>query len=152
MSEYGATCAVTPGLNRGVKILSEKIKLGKDFIQALEGQNFSSLARLFANEVRFRALVPPGVCEAANPSDAIAWLKRWFGDADQLQVLDSVVDQVFDRLYIKYRLRTHDDAHGWRVIEQQVYCNVKDGAIDDIWLLCSGFRPEQAAPADTACD
>ena len=142
MYEYGATCTLSPGIRHDGSVMPEPIRLRKEFIHALENRDFSQMAVFFAREVRFRALVPPGICEAGNPAGAISWLQRWFGEADQFQVLAATVEQVFDRLYFRYRLRVHDDANGWRVIEQQAYCNVKAGEIDDIRLLCSGFRPE----------
>ncbi len=124
--------------------------VGQSFLEALAVQDFERLATLFAPHVRFRALLPPRICEEKTAEAATGWLRRWFGDADELQVLQSSADQVFDRLYLHYRLRLHDPENGWRVIEQQAYCDVQDGCIADMWLLCSGFRPDTAIDAQTS--
>jgi hypothetical protein len=97
---------------------------------------------LFQPHVRFRALVPRRLCEGQTPGEATDWLRRWFGNVDEFQVLQSDVNQVFDRLYLNYQLRVHDVINGWRLIEQHVYIDVQDGLILDMWLLCSGFRAE----------
>jgi TusA-related sulfurtransferase len=124
--------------------------LGESVLEALARRDFDQLEALFAPHVRFRALVPPGVREGQTAREATDWLRRWFGEADTLQVLSSAADQIFDRLYLRYRLRLHDATHGWRVIEQQAYCDVRDGRIADMWLLCSGFRPDPEGRVSTA--
>lgn len=122
-------------------ILQEKtIALGERFIAALVAQDFDRLETLFGPQVRFRALLPR-MCEGKTAGEATDWLRRWFGDADELQVLQSTAAPVFDRLYLSYRLRVHDVINGWRVIEQHAYGDVQDDHIAYMWLLCSGFRP-----------
>ena len=116
--------------------------VGASFLESLAAQDFDRLETLFTPHVHFRALVPPGVREGQTAGEATSWLRRWFGDADELQVLRSAADLVFDRLYLCYRLRSHDTANGWRVVEQQAYCDVQHGHIADMWLVCSGFRPD----------
>lgn len=124
--------------------VDEKInRVGQSFLAALAEQDFEQLETLFAPQVRFRALLPPRTCEEHTATAAAGWLQRWFGGADAIQVLQAAADPVFDRLHLHYRLRTHDAANGWRVIEQQAYGEVRDGRIVDLWLLCSGFRLDQ---------
>ena len=124
-------------------ILQERsTAIGKNFIAALMSQDFETLETLFRADLRFRALVPRRLCKGQTAGEATDWLRRWFGDADEFQVLGSDVAQMFDRLYLKYRLRVHDVINGWRVIEQHVYADVQDDHIADLWLLCSGFRPD----------
>lgn len=118
--------------------------LGQSFLEALVIQDFEQIETLFAPQVRFRALLPPRICEESTAEASTGWLRRWFGGADTVQVLKATADLTFDRLYLRYRLRTHDATHGWRVIEQQAYSEVQEGRIVDIWLLCSGFRSDAA--------
>lgn len=117
------------------------VALGQTFLDALAAQDFNRLEELFADELRFRALLPPRTVEEGTAEAATKWLQRWFGQADDLQVTQSTSEMVFDRLYLCYRLRSHDALNGWRVIEQQAYCDIQNGRIVDMWLLCSGFRP-----------
>ena len=117
-------------------------KIGKGFIDSLAAQDFNQVESIFVPQVRFRALVPARLCEGKTASEATDWFRRWFGDADEIQVLQSVANQTFDRLRLNYRLRVHDVINGWRVIEQQAYGSVQESQICDLWLVCSGFRPD----------
>jgi TusA-related sulfurtransferase len=131
-------------------IVNERaIAVGQSFLEALAAQNFGRLEALFAPQVRFRALLPPLTCEEKTAEAATGQLRDWFGEVDTLQVLQSTADQVFDRLHLAYRLRSHDTANGWQVIEQHAYCDVQDDHIADMWLLCSGFRPDPEIRAQT---
>ena len=120
--------------------------LGERFITALSAQAFDQLQAIFEPQTRFRALVPARLCEGSSAGEAVAWLRRWFGDADEIQVLQSSATRVFDRLRMNYRLRVHDVINGWRVIEQQAYSKVQNGHITDLWLVCSGFARSASKP------
>ena len=131
-------------------MLNERaIAVGQSFLESLAAQDFDRLEALFAPQVRFRALLPRRTCEEKTAEAATGQLRDWFGEADTLQVLQSTADQVFDRLHLAYRVRLHDGANGWQVIEQHAYCDVQDGHIADMWLLCSGFRPDPGMRAAT---
>jgi TusA-related sulfurtransferase len=69
------------------------------------------------------------------------WLQKWFGDADELHVLNSSVDQIVDRIHTAYRFRLRNKLD-WQLAEQQAYCTVDQGLIGVMNLLCSGFRPD----------
>jgi hypothetical protein len=55
----------------------------------------------------------------STASEAAAWLRKWFGDVDVLQVLNSKVGMVAERFYLEYRLRVHEK-DGWNVIEHHI--------------------------------
>jgi hypothetical protein len=113
------------------------------YISLLASQDFKDMSVLFQPDLRFRALVPRRLCEGQSAVEGIEWLQRWFGDADDIQVLETTIERVFDRLYLSYRLRVHDVINGWRVIEQHAFAKVENSHINDIWLLCSGFRQDR---------
>jgi hypothetical protein len=130
-------------------LLKEKsTALGEGFITALLAQDFTALETLLQPQVRFRALTPRRVCEAQTADEATAWFRLWFGDLDEIQVQQTASSQVFDRLHLNYRLRVHDVINGWRLIEQHAYAGVQDNHIADMWLICTGFRPD---PTPDAC-
>jgi hypothetical protein len=114
--------------------------VGVGFLQALERQDWEALESCFADDVQFRALVPPGLREGSSAASAAGYLKRWFGDADEIVLVGSEVRTVEDRLSISYRVRAHEDQ--WYVVEQAAYCDVREGRIQRMDLLCSGFHPE----------
>lgn len=74
----------------------------------------------------------------------VAWLRRWFEDADLFDMQGTNVDLVVDRLHITYRIRVREEGL-MKMVEQEAYCVVDDGHIRDMRLLCSGFRSETAA-------
>jgi TusA-related sulfurtransferase len=118
---------------------------GEAFLTAVATRDFGRLEACFHPEVRFRALAPSRLYEAAGAAAATGYLRRWFGDADAFEVQKAEVDELADRLRLGYRLRLHDK-DGWQVIEQHAFCDVRAGRIAALDLLCSGFRPEAAGP------
>jgi TusA-related sulfurtransferase len=117
----------------------EPTSLNEDFLAAIISQDFDHIESLFSPQVCFRALVPSGVREGNTAAEATAWLQHWFGEGQQLQVLQSASDMVFGRLYLSYRLRLSSPVLGRRVIEQHAYCDTQNGYISDMAILCSGF-------------
>jgi hypothetical protein len=117
-------------------------ELGERLIGALAGQDWPALEACFDSRVSFRALIPPGLREGEGKAEAGGYLRTWFGDADELVLPESEVQPIEDRLSIRYRFRAHEDA--WYVVEQQAYCEVQQGKITKMHLLCSGFRPASA--------
>jgi TusA-related sulfurtransferase len=124
--------------------------IGRQWIEAISTRRFQALSNILATDVAFRALVPRGLREAATPDGAIAWIERWFGEADDIRLVETADGTVADREWFAYRLHVHEP-DGWRLVEQQVYATVADGRIQKVDLLCSGFRPAEA-PADAGED
>ena len=113
--------------------------VGQRFLTAFADCDFASVHACFHPKAGSRALIPPGMCEAAEAVGATSHFREWFGGADGFEVLNSEVSTVVDRLRIAYRLRVHD-GDGWQLFEQQAYCDVRDGTIAPMDLLCSGSR------------
>lgn len=126
-----------------------EVPIGEAFLSALTAQDFDRIQAMFAPQVRFRALVPSGLREGSSAVEAAGWLRRWFGGAEELQMLGSASGPAFGRVYVSYRLRLYDPANDWRLIEQHAYCDIKDGCIADMELMCSGFWKETPGSAPT---
>jgi ketosteroid isomerase-like protein len=122
----------------------EELKVGRRFLTALAARDYAGLEACFHADVSFKALVPSGIREGAGPAVTVAWLRRWFEDADLFDIQKMNVDVVVDRLHITYRIRLRKEGL-MQIIEQQAYCSVDDGHIREMKLLCSGFRPETIA-------
>jgi TusA-related sulfurtransferase len=130
-------------------MMSVEEATGEDFVVALSDRDSERLEACFHLEVRMRALVPPGYQELRGSSAVVARLNSWFAQAESIQVLDKKVYRVADRLHIRYRFRelyAHGDSE---IIEQDAYCDLREGQIAAIDLLCSGHRPE---PRDEVAD
>jgi hypothetical protein len=68
-------------------------------------------------------------------------LRLWFEDSDELeQVVAIGTDAFADRRRVGYRFEGHNP-DGAFVVEQQPYYTERDGRIDWMRVVCSGFRP-----------
>ena len=118
----------------------DPITTGQVLVDAIARQAWDELAACLDEAVQFRALIPRGLRTADDRLAASAYFQKWFGDADQLILLDSNVQVMHDRLHISYHFRAHEDQ--WYIVEQHVYAVVENGQFKQLDLLCSGFRPE----------
>jgi hypothetical protein len=122
--------------------------LGEVFVTALVEGDAPRLAGTLAPDVQMRALIPPGPIEVLGADEVAGKFAAWFGSAELLELLRSVSEPVADRLHVSYRLRVRRGGDPWNVVEQHLLCAHDGSRITTLDLVCSGFRPEQAA-ADT---
>lgn len=126
-------------------------KLGEDWIQAIMEGALDRLEKFCQPEVASRLLLPKRLVTLDNASALVAEYRDWFGDCSDFQLEGSRVGKVGKRLGIFYRFRLQMDGD-WQTIEQQLYCTLKNGRVEKIHLLCSGFQivgtDDQAAPTD----
>ena len=118
--------------------------VGGLLLEALAARDFDRMADCFEPAATMRALLPPGLTECEGATQIVENLRRWFGGAEEFEVLDGTVGEVGGRLHVAWRLRLRptpwgDDA--WHVIEQQAYLQAGE-RISTIDLLCSGFQPD----------
>ena len=118
---------------------------GEDLIVALSDRDSERLEACLHPDVRMRALVPSGFQEHRGPEAVASRLKSWFAEAESIQVLEKKVYRVADRLHVRYRFREHYSDGVAEIIEQDAYCDLREGTITAIDLLCSGHRPERFA-------
>lgn len=113
------------------------------FLDALGRRDFDQLGAQFDPFPRARLLTPSALAMPAEASGVADRFRQWFGGADVFEVAQSEVSEVGRCVSIRYRLHLRE--HGqWYVCEQQAYCRLKDGLIERIDLLCSGFQPSGA--------
>ena len=116
--------------------------LGADFAAAMAAKDYERAASLLDPDVDFRGLTPNQVWEASSPQQVVdEILTGWFTESDHVEELFGVESgSVSDREHVAYRFRGHND-DGPFVVEQQAYFTERNGRIDWIRVLCSGFRP-----------
>lgn len=114
-------------------------------LDALTQRDFDAMRSLFASDIRFRALVPPGAVEFHTADEAAAKFRTWFGGDDAFEVLDASLGQVGSRLYVRWRVKLTpaDRPDESRVAEQHVY-TTGTRCIETLDLLCSGFHKDLA--------
>jgi hypothetical protein len=115
-------------------LVSERLVAG------IAAQDEAAISACFAPDAEFRALTPAGLRERHGGAEVGALIAGWFGDSTVLGLEDARTAQVADRLHIVYRFTGIEEGEPY-VVEQQIYCTVRDDLIAKANLLCSGFRP-----------
>jgi len=116
--------------------------LGADFARAFADKDAARIRELLHPEVDFKGLTPSRSWEATGQDAVLDILfGSWLEDKDQVEALEGVEeDAVADRQRVGYRCSvTNPD--GRFVFEQQAYLSARDGQIDWMRVVCSGFRP-----------
>jgi TusA-related sulfurtransferase len=122
--------------------------VGEEFIAALANRDSRRLEDCFRPDAHLRALVPRGPQDHVGAATLAATFKKWFGDADTLQILEKSSVRIGGRLHLRYRFREGYSDGDSEVIEQNAFCDVEDGRIRAMDLVCSGHLPEPK-PAST---
>jgi TusA-related sulfurtransferase len=125
----------------------DAITTGEAFVARLVDRDFEKLETCFHPQVRFRALVPSGLRERTGSADTVALLKSWFSEPNRMQLLQREVYLVSQRVRISYRFRELYSDGETEVIEQNAFCDVREGLIESMDILCSGFLPEPKGDA-----
>ncbi len=114
-------------------------RLGEDWIQSIMEGAPERLEQFCRPEVVSRLLTPKRLVTLDHAMDLVTKYRGWFGECTNFHLEASRVGQVGERLGIFYRLLLQE--HGdWYTIEQQLYCTLKDGRVEQLHLLCSGFQ------------
>jgi SnoaL-like domain len=116
--------------------------LAERLVGGIAAQDETRIASCFAERAEFRALTPNGVRERSGRAEAGGLIARWFGDSTILDLVESRVGEVADRLHVTYRFTGVEEGEPY-VVEQHLYCDVRDGLIARADLLCSGFLPRR---------
>jgi len=123
---------------------------GTGFIAALAERDFARLAGTLTPDVRMRALTPPGLVEISGAEAAAAKFSTWFADAEEFELICSGSDPVADRVHVFYRLRVRKPGNTPKLVEQHLLCAVHGNRITSFDVVCSGFRPNEAAEVNDA--
>lgn len=115
------------------------MSLGAKLVEAVATQDESAIEACFADDAQFRALVPSGLRERNGAVETASLISGWFADSTELDLVESRTEEVGDRLHISYRFQGVEEGEPY-LVEQHLYCGVRDGLIERANLLCSGFR------------
>jgi hypothetical protein len=111
-------------------------------VDAIVAQDFACAVALLHPEIDFRAMTPNRVWEAEGPAGVAAVLREWFEDPDEdvegIEATEPV--SVEDTTRVGWIVRI-SDADGPHIFEQQAYVRERDGQIDWMQLMCSGWSP-----------
>jgi hypothetical protein len=120
--------------------------LGAEFAQALAAKDSARLLDLMHAEIDFRGLTPNRSWEAKGGDAVISvLLGQWFEESDDIEALEELESDAFaDRQRVGYRFSV-SNTDGRFLVEQQAYLSARDGRIEWMRVLCSGYRPATAA-------
>lgn len=110
-----------------------------DLLAALGRRDFAGLADCFTDEVRFRALLPPGPIELTGSDEVADRFRLWFGQDDRFEMLDSDLAQVGAKIRLRWCVRVSTPGQPARLAEQTVFATVGE-RIETLDLLCSGWQ------------
>ena len=122
-------------------------KPAEEFVNAIAARNYDRLQTCLGPQVRFRALIPPGLREREGARETARLIRSWFEGVDRLEVLDRGIKPIAHRAHLWYRLRAFYPDGDPEVIEQNAYCEVEGGQITAMDLVCSGYLPEPGEDA-----
>jgi hypothetical protein len=116
--------------------------VGGRFARGLAAKDSASIRDLLHPEIDLRGLTPNRSWEAVGPDAVLELLLRdWFEDSDEIEAIDHLETDAFsDCERVGYRFRVNRPT-GRSLVEQQVYLTARDGRIDWMRIVCSGFRP-----------
>jgi len=115
-------------------------QLGEGWIRAIEEEDLDKLAQFCSPAVTSILLTLNRLDTLHTSGDLVAKYHDWFDDYSNFRLEASRVALVGERLGVFYRLRLQNQGD-WYAIEQQAYLNLKNGRVEKLRLLCSGFQP-----------
>jgi TusA-related sulfurtransferase len=118
-------------------------QLGEEWIRAVIEKDFQSLAGLCHPDVRSRLMTPRRIDTFENATGLSQKVENWFDECYYIEKEQARVTMVGEKLAIFYRLRFEENGIPCTA-EQQLYCSLRAGRIDQLSLLCSGFQPDRA--------
>jgi TusA-related sulfurtransferase len=118
--------------------------VGEEWIQAIIEKDFQRLAGICQPDVVSRLMTPKLMLALENVSALTQKVEGWYHDCASIQKEQARVALVGEKPAIFYRLKLEKNGV-LSTIEQQLYCSLREGRIDQLSLLCSGFQPVQAA-------
>lgn len=108
---------------------------------AIVARDFDRIAACFAPEAVMRVLTPRSLREESGPAAIAERYRAWVGSFEGFAVTSSDVEQVADRVRLRYRFHGRDPEKGWQENEHSAYATVDDGRIAALNVSCAGFRP-----------
>jgi hypothetical protein len=119
-----------------------EVPVANAWVEAILARDVARAAALLHPEIDFRAMTPNRVWEAEGPKGVEAILREWFEDPDEdvhrIEATETVA--IKDTFRVGWLVQI-SDADGPHVFEQQAYVREREGRIDWMRVMCSGWIP-----------
>ena len=115
---------------------------GTELAHAIAAKDTARVRELLDPSIDFRAMTPNRSWEGSTPDEVVAVLfEHWFEPKDEIEAVERVETDAFaDRERVGYRFSVRNP-DGRFVVEQQAYLSEREGRIEWMRVVCSGFRP-----------
>jgi hypothetical protein len=118
------------------------------FVDAILARDVTRAVALLRPEINFRAMTPNRIWEAEDPAGVEEVLRNWFEDPDEeLHAVEATEPVSLENTVRVGWLVRISDADGPHIFEQQAYVRERDGQIEWMRVICSGWIPLPEAPA-----
>jgi hypothetical protein len=111
--------------------------VGGELLDAIAARDFTRIEGCFAENATLRVLTPRELRNHSTAAEAAGRFRFW------LELLEGDVEQIADRVRVRYRFRGRDPQKGWQLNEHTGYGKVADGRFLVLNVTCTGFRPTQ---------
>ena len=109
-------------------------------VDAIVGRDLARAVSLLHPEIDFRAMTPSRVWEADGRAGVEAVLREWFEDPDEdverIEATEPVAIEGTARVGWLVHISDGDGPH---IFEQQAYVRERDGQVDWMRVMCSGW-------------
>lgn len=119
-------------------------EVGGKLLDAVAARDYARIEECFSGEAEMRVLTPGPLREFRGAADAAGRFRFWLEPLEGFELLEGDVEEIADRVRIRYRFRGRDPEKGWQLNEHTGYAKVRSGRIRTLNVTCTGFRPTQA--------
>jgi len=119
--------------------------LAAQLLGRLAARDLERIPLLFEPEADLRALQPDGLLVGEGVEDIAGMFAMWFGDVDELELIDSTSGWIGSRVQVRWLVRVRGDRFGSRprLIEQCAYGIIgPTNRFATMSLVCSGYLLE----------
>ena len=119
-------------------------EVGGRLLEAIAELDFARIEECFSEDAVMRVLTPGPLREFEGAADTAGRFRFWLETLEEFELLDGDVEEIADRVRIRYRFRGRDPEKGWQLNEHTGYAKVRNRRIKAMNVTCTGFRPTQA--------
>jgi hypothetical protein len=125
-------------------VSTAQAEVGGKLLEAIAARDFATIEDCFAEDASMRVLTPGPLREFEGAADAAGRFRFWLEQLEGYELLDGDVEDIADRVRVRYRFRGRDPEKGWQENEHTGYAKVRHGRIRALNVTCAGFRPTKA--------
>jgi hypothetical protein len=123
--------------------------VASSWVDAIVAQDITRAVALLHPDVDFRAMTPNRVWEPEGRAGVEAVLREWFEDPDEVVNAIEATQPAAIEGTLRVGWLVHiSDGEGPHVFEQQAYVREREGQIDWVRAICSGWIPLGGRPSE----